>query len=131
MAMPKYVVLISYEEYLKGVLEQIDDSYTLLQNLHDKPGDLAVIKRETAKITGLLQALSNKVRANKAEFSEYEHLLSPAKNYLDNHDFFREMDMLGMLYSEDSLRLKNMRLTIIDALEEKNLMVHIKSLLRQ
>jgi len=111
-------------------LHQVDDSYTLLQNLRDKPGDLDIIRRETAKITGLFQATINKLKTNKLELSDYQHLLLPMKYFLDNHDFFREMDTMSLLYSDDPMRLKNLRMTILSALEEKNLIEHIKNILR-
>jgi hypothetical protein len=119
------------DEYLKNILHQVDDSYTLLQNLKDKPGDLDITRRELAKITGLLQATINKLKANKMDLSDYQHLLLPMRNFLENHDFFREMDTMSLLYSEDPMRLKNLRLTILDALDEKSLIEHIKNLLRE
>ena len=119
------------EGYLRRVLEQIDDSHTVLSNLKDKPCDLEIVKRELARITGSLQALVNKIAPNKPEFSDYQYLLSPIRTFLENHEFSREIDTMSLLYSEDSMRLKNMRLTILDALDEKNLIGHIKSVLRE
>ncbi len=119
---------MSYD-YIKGILQQVDDTYTLFSNLMDKPGDLDIIKRELAKITGLFQALVNKLDTN-AEFADYKFLLLPIRYFLQNHDFFREIDTMALLYSEDSMRLKNLRLTILDALDEKNLIEHTRSILR-
>lgn len=122
--------MTTYNDYVKNVLQQIDDAYTIFQNLKDKPGDLEIINRETAKITGLLQALANKLESNRPEFADHQHLLSPIKYFLENHDFFREIKMISLLYSDDPMRLKNLRLVIIDALEEKHLMKHIKAILK-
>lgn len=121
--------MATYDEYIKGILQQIDDAYTLFLNLKDKPGDLDIIKRELAKVTGLLQAITNKLETN-TEFTDYEFLLLPTKYFLQNHEFFREIDTMSLLYSEDPLRLKNLRLTILDALDEKNLIGYIKAILR-
>jgi hypothetical protein len=121
--------MAAYDEYIKGVLQQIDDTHTLFSNLKDKPGDLDIIKRELAKITGLFHALTNKLEIN-AGFSDYKFLLAPTKYFLQNHEFFREIDTMSLLYSEDSMRLKNLRLTILNALDEKNLIGHIKAILR-
>ncbi|MEW6043527.1 MAG: hypothetical protein AB1608_04640 [Thermoproteota archaeon] len=121
--------MATYDEYIKGVLQQIDDAHTLFSNLKDKPGDLDIIKRELAKITGLFQALTNKLETN-SEFADYKFLLLPTRYFLQNHEFFREIDTMSLLYSEDSMRLKNLRLTILDALDEKNLIGHIKAILR-
>ncbi len=131
MVRVKTMKMVSFDEYIRGVLKQIDDSHTLLQNLRDKPGDLDIIKREIAKITGLLQALGSKFQTNKDDLSEYEHMMSPLFYYLENHEFLREIEIMSLLYSEDPLRLKNLRLTILDALDEKNLIGHIKLILRQ
>lgn len=117
------------DKYLRGVLQQIDDSYTILSNLKDKPGDLEIIKKDLAKITGLLQVLSNKIESSKQEFSDYAHLVAPMRYFLSNYDFFREIDTMSLLYSDDPVRLKNIRLTILDALDEKNLIGHIKAAL--
>ncbi len=123
--------MATHDEYLKGVFQQIDDSHTVLSNLNDKSGDLDIIKRDLAKISGLLQVLSTKIESNKQEFSEYQHLLSPIRFFLENYNFFREIDTMAPLYSDDPMRLKNMRLTILGALDEKNLIGHIKAVLKE
>ncbi len=123
--------MVTFEQYLKGVLQQVDDSYTLLQNLKDKSGDLDIMRREIAKIMGLFAALVNKLETNKEELSDYQHVLSPMRAYLNNNDFFREIDAMSLLYSDDSMRLKNLRLSILDSLAQKNLIAHIKSILRE
>lgn len=123
--------MVTFEQYLKGVLQQVDDSYTLLQNLKDKSGDLDIMRREIAKIMGLFAALVNKLETNKEELSDYQHVLSPMRAYLNNNDFFREIDSMSLLYSDDSMRLKNLRLSILGSLAQKNLIAHIKSILRE
>jgi hypothetical protein len=122
--------MTTYDEYMKNTLQQIADSYTIFQNLKDKSGDLEIIKRELAKITGILQALANKLEVNKQEFSDYQHLSLPIRHFLQNHDFFREINIMSLLYSDDPMRLKNLRLVILDALDEKNLIEHIKTILK-
>ncbi len=119
-----------FSKYIEGILQQISDSSIVLQNLKDKPGDLDVIKKELAKITGLLQVLANKIEANPEEAADYQYFLSPTKFYLANYDFFREIDTVSLLYSDDPMRLKGIRLAILDALDEKNLIGHISAFLR-
>ena len=120
----------TFSKYVEGLLQQIFYSYTLLQNLNDKPGDLDIVKKELAKITGLLQVLINKLEANPEESSDYQYFLSPSKYYLVNYDFFREIDTVSLLYSDDPMRLRGIRLAILNALDEKNLMGHISAFLR-
>ena len=118
-------------EYFKGVLQQVDDSYAVLSGLKDRSGDLEIMRRELAKINGLFVALAKKLDANKQELAEYSHILSPIRKYLDGHEFFREMDTMSMLYSDDSMRLRNLRLSILDSISENNLLEHIRSILRE
>ena len=122
--------MVVFSKYIEGILRQISGSHTILQNLKDKPGDLDIIKKELAKITGILHVLTNKLEANPEESTDYQYLLSPSKYYLENYDFFREIDTVSLLYSDDPMRIKGIRLTILDALDEKNLIGHISAFLR-
>ena len=123
--------MVTYEEYLRGILKQVADSNLLLENLRDKPGDLEIINRELAKINGLFIALANKLEANKQELIEYQYILSPIRKYLQNNEFFREMKTMSMLYSDDAMRLKNLRMSILESLKENNLLEHIFNIIRQ
>lgn len=122
--------MATHDEYLKDIFKQVNDSYVLLESLKDKSGDLEIIKRETAKITGLLTVMSNKMNANKQEYVDYQHILPSIRFYLENNDFLREIQTLNLLYSDDPMRLKNLRLTILGALDEKNLIEHIRTVIR-
>ncbi len=44
--------MVDFAEYVKGILQQIKDSYQILEGLGDKPGDLEIIKIELLKING-------------------------------------------------------------------------------
>ncbi len=123
--------MVTFEEYFKNILRQVDDSNTILENLRDKPGDLEIIRRELAKINGLLSAISSKLEANTQELADYQYVLSPIRKYLENHEFFREMDTISLLYSDDSSRLKNLRLAIVGSIKENNLLGHIQAILKQ
>ncbi|TBR25462.1 MAG: hypothetical protein EPO63_01810 [Candidatus Nitrosotenuis sp.] len=130
MAVCQYKKMVVFSKYVEGILRQISDSHTVLKNLQDKPGDLDIIKRELARITGILQVLTNKLEANPKESEDYQYFLSPSKYYLENHDFFREIETVSLLYSDDPMRLRGIRLAILDALDEKNLIGHTSAFLR-
>lgn len=55
------ITLINFDNNLNGVLSRIKDSYQILEYLNDVPGDLEIIKKELAKINGLLQVIVNKL----------------------------------------------------------------------
>jgi len=119
-----------FSKYVEGIVRQIINSHAVLQNLKDRPGDLDIIKKELARITGILQVLTNKLEANPVESEDYQYFLSPSKYYLENYDFFREIDTMSLLYSEDPMRVRSIRLAILDALDEKNLIGHMSAFLR-
>ena len=70
----------SFHEYLKGILQQILDSYQILSELNDKPEDLQTINQEFSKIKGFLQVIKNKLSEKKYQSDNlnkiYEILLS-------------------------------------------------------
>ena len=56
---------MNIDEYLKGILDQILTSYKILTELNDNPNDLEIIKKELAKIRGLLQVICSKLTGKK------------------------------------------------------------------
>ena len=121
--------MVDFENYLKGVLSQVIDSYNILEHLKDKPGDLEIISRELAKITGLLHVIVKKLESNSDNSDKYVKLSTSAKFYLENYSFDREIETISKLYSEDSNRLRNIRSTILDSLQDKKLIERIESLI--
>ena len=55
------------DEYLKGILEQILASYKILAELNDQSTDIEMMKKEIAKIRGLLQVIRNKLNEKKQD----------------------------------------------------------------
>ena len=107
------IVLNSFHEYLKGVLQQILDSYQILTELNDKPEDLQTINKEFSKIRGLLQVMKNKLSEKKYQSDNLVTLHKLSSYYIENYDFVREINLLSATYSSDPNRLKNIRLVII------------------
>ncbi len=116
-----------FDNYLKGLLKQILDSYQKLYDLKDKPGDLEIIKKELSKINGLITVLLNKLESSKKYSDDFVVLMSSGKHYLENYYFLDEIETLSKLYSDDSNRLKNLRYTILKALQEKKLIQKIET----
>ncbi len=75
------------DNYLKGLLKQILDSYQILDYLKDRPGDLEIIKKELSKINGLITVLINKLESSKNYSDDFVVLMSSGKNYLENYYF--------------------------------------------
>jgi len=123
--------MTSFDDYLRGILEQILESNQILNDLQDKLGDLDIIKKEISKINGLITVVINKLKASDNSSDEFVSLLSAGEYYLENYDFTREIETMSKLYSNDSNRLKNIRYTILDSLQDKKLMEKIETLSRK
>jgi phage-related protein len=121
--------LVEFYNYLNEVLIKITDSYKIIEHLKDNPGDLEIIKKELAKITGLLKVTRKKLESIDDNSDKFVKLLTTANFFLENYSFEREIETMSKLYSEDSHRLKNIRYSIIEALNEKKLIETIYSII--
>ncbi len=117
------------DEYLKGILGQILASYKILTELNDGPNDLEIIKKELSKIRGLLQVIRSKLDEKKYQTDHLVTLYELAAYYDDTYDFTREIEILGQVYYKDSNRLKNLRLLIINSLNDKKLIEKLQTIL--
>ena len=117
------------DEYLKGILGQILDSYKILAELNDEPGDLETIKKELSKIKGLLQVICSKLGGKKYQSDHLVTLYKLSTYYIDTYDFAREIENLAPVYFNDSNRLKNLRLLIIDSLNDKKMIEKLQAIL--
>ena len=115
------IVLEDFSEYLKGVMRQILDSYNIIIQLDDKPSDLAIIKKELSKIRGQLTVLKNKLKSKEYQSDDLVTLYKVSLYYTETYDFSREINLLSQIYYNDPLRLKNLRLLIIESLNDKKL----------
>ena len=113
--------MIEFYNYLNEVLTKIKDSYQIIEHLKDNPGDLDIIKKELAKITGMLKVTRKKLEIIDDSSDKYVRLLTAVNFFLENYSFEREIETMSKLYSEDSHRLKNIRYSIIEALNEKKI----------
>ena len=121
--------MVTIDEYLKGILGQILASYKVLSSLNDEPKDLAIIKKELSKIRGLLLVLSNKLDNKKYQSDHLVSLYKLSTYYVTAYDFAWEIEKLSQIYYNDSNRLKNLRLLIINSLNDKNLVEKLETIL--
>nr|AIF11972.1 hypothetical protein [uncultured marine thaumarchaeote KM3_54_B03] len=121
--------MVTIDGYLKGILGQILASYKILTELNDDPNDLEIIKKELSKINGLLQVICSKLAGKKYQTDHLVTLYKLATYYIDTYDFTREIEMLGQIYYKDSDRLKNLRLLIINSLNDKKLIEKLQAIL--
>ena len=123
--------MVTHYEYLKSILEKIIIAHNTLTKLEDKPGDLKIIKKEILKINGFFQVLINKIDTEKFQSTDFSDLKSKFEHYLENYSFEKEIETMTPLYSEDSNRLKNMRLKILESLADKKLIDNIEYMIEK
>jgi len=123
--------MISNEDHLKKVLLQVLDSYHVLYNLQDKPGDLDVIKKELLKINGFFNVILKKFSESNFQIRSLLDLQPKIKNFLQSYYFVQEIDTMTPLYSDDSSRIKNMRLKIFEAFQDKRLIDKIEEVIEE
>jgi hypothetical protein len=121
--------MVTYYDYLKGILKKIQISYVILEKLEDKPGDLETIKKEILKINGFFHVFISKTNNESNQLSDFSDLKSKFEHYLDTYSFEKEIETMAPLYANDSNRLKNIRLKIIESLYDKKLMDDIEYML--
>ena len=119
------------DDYLKGVLGQVLDSYKILVELDDEPDDLNIIKKETAKISGLLHVIRNKLSEKKYQSDHLVTLRKLARYYTDTYDYSREIEYLAQIYDEDLNRIKNLRILIINSLNDKRMIEKFQTILNE
>ena len=123
------IIMVTYAEYLKKILNHIVDSYHILETIEDKPGDLAKIEKQMLKINGFIKVISNKIDPDKISVSDFKIIKKKFLEYLENYSFEKEIVTMTPLYSNDVSRIKNMRLKILEALKNKNMIDNVKELL--
>jgi len=123
--------MVTYNEYLKNILKQILDSYNILKEIKDKPEDLDNIKKEMLKINGFLKVVLKKIDTDKIVSSNFRIVKSKFQHYLDNYYFEKEIETMAPLYSNDLSRVKNMRLKILEALEDRKMMDDVEELIEK
>jgi len=123
--------VVTYNEYLKNILEQIVDSYNALREISDKKEDLEFIKIEMLKINGFVKVVLRKIDSDKITSSNFKIIQSKFQHYLDNYYFEKEIETMAPLYSDDLSRVKNMRLKILEALEDRKMMDKVVELIEK
>ena len=123
------LTVVTYNEHLKNILSHILDSYQILTEIEDKPGDLAKIEKEMLKINGFIKVVANKIDIDKIPRSDFGIVKTKFAQYLENYSFEKEIKTMASLYSNDISRVKNMRLKILEALKNKHMIDDVKELM--
>ena len=123
--------MVTWNEYMAGVLQKILDSHSVLLHLEDKPGDLAIIEKELLKINGFFNVIIHKLDSGNYPSSNLNEIKLKLKEYLDSYYFEKEIETMAPLYSEDANRIRNIRLKILESFYDKKLITRIESILEE
>ena len=115
----------SGNEYLNSILKKILNSYSIIDELSDKATDLELLEVELRKINGLFLVLSKKITSLTNNASDAKNLEKNIVYYIQNYDFLREINLLLDTYSEDNLRVRNIRDSVLKSLNENKLIQKI------
>ena len=89
------------------------------------------MKREISKIIGLFLVTKNKLSEKKNQSDSFVTIYKLFSYYTETYDFSREIDVFAQVYYKDSDRLKNLRLLIIDSLNDKHLIEKLQIILNK
>ena len=117
--------MVRVGEYLYDLMKKILDSYNVIDNLGDSKDDLFTLDLELVKINGLLKVLLRKTDEFSDQNPELLKLNKKIASYFENHFFENELEKIKEIYSEDPQRVKSIRNSIINSLQDNKLIFRI------
>ena len=110
--------MVVVDEYFHDLMKKILNSYDIIKNLDDSKDDFFVLYVELTKINGLLRVLVRKSEEFSDKNPRFPKLQKKIKNYFENYYFIGELQKLKEIYFEDPLRIKHIRNSIINSLQD-------------
>jgi len=117
--------MVTVDEYFHDLMKKILSSYDIIKNLEDTKDDLFILDMELTKINGLLKVLLRKSKEFSNKNPEFSKLETKLERYFENHYFTSELEKIKETYSEDPLRVKNIRDSIVNSLQDNQLIFRI------
>ena len=117
--------MVRVDEYIYDLMKKILDSYNIIDNLGESKDDLFTLDLELIKINGLLKVLLRKTDEFSNKNSDFIKLNKKIVNYFENHFFENELEKIKEIYSEDPQRVKSIRNSIINSLQDNKLIFRI------
>ena len=117
--------MVIVDEYFHDLMKKILNSYDIIKNLGDSKEDFLILDVELSKINGLLKVLLRKSDEFSDKNSEFSKLKKKIENYFENHYFIEELEKIKEIYSEDPLRVKHIRNSIVNSLQDEKMIFRI------
>jgi len=113
--------MVTLSDYIKNIAAKIHDSITIIENLDDNSESLQILKVEMKHINGYLTIIIRKLE-NRDNISDLQsELLKLSISYLSENDFFRELEQINEIYSNDPNRIRNIKKLIINSFHKKEI----------
>ena len=122
--------MVVVDEYFRDLMTKILSRYDMIKNLGDSKEDFFTLDVELTKINGLLRVLLRKSEEFSDKNPEFSKLTKKIQNYFDNYYFSGELEKIKEIYSEDPLRIKHIRNSIITSLQNDNMIFRINKILK-
>ena len=117
--------MVVADDYFHDLMKKILNSYDLIKNLEDSKDDFFTLDVELTKINGLLRVLLRKSEEFSDKNPEFLKLQKKIKNYFENYYFIGEIEKIKEIYSEDPLRIKHIRNSIVNSLQDDKMIFRI------
>jgi hypothetical protein len=117
--------MVIVDEYFHDLMKKILNSYDIIKNLGDSKEDFLILDVELSKINGLLKVLLRKSDEFSDKNMEFSKLKKKIENYFENHYFIEELEKIKEIYSEDPLRVKHIRNSIVNSLQDEKMIFRI------
>ena len=117
--------MVIVDEYFHDLMKKILNSYDIIKKLEDSKDDFFILDMELTKINGLLRVLLRKSEDFSDKNPEFLKLKKKVKNYFENHYFIEELEKIKEIYSEDPLRVKHIRNSIVNSLQDEKMIFRI------
>ena len=117
--------MVAVDQYFHDLMKKILNSYDIIKNLGDSREDFFVLDVELTKINGLLRVLVRKSEEYSDKHPEFLKLQKKIQNYFENYYFIGELEKIKEIYSEDPLRVKHIRNSIINSLQDDKMIFKI------
>ena len=117
--------MVVVDEYFHDLMKKILNSYDIIKNLGDSKENFFTLDVELIKVNGLLRVLLRKLEEFSYKNSEFSKLQKKIQNYFENHYFIGELEKIKEIYSEDPLRIKHIRNSIINSLQDDKMIFRI------
>jgi hypothetical protein len=122
--------MVKVNEYFYDLMMKILGSYDIIKNLGDSKEDFFTLDVELTKINGLFRVLLRKSEEFSDENPEFSKLTKKIQNYFDNYYFIGELEKIKEIYSEDPLRIKHIRNSIMNSFHNDNMIFKINELVK-